>query len=334
MDSKKRKIIVGLFVAAIAVLIANLALSIVWKENFPAAEKKREINPLVIENKFKESLVNLGFENEWIKKKKQSKINLLSYNVSVPADLPITVILDEVFTSFKNFDVNVKSEEQKINGRTALKISGKDNFKLTAEFHYDKSLSRNAGKVGIYISGINNLSNDEVIKLLSIPETFELLLIPSKSSGEILKILAVHKKGYGILLSDEINELEYKLNESYSNGRLKSSIRSIIGKFYNASAFIIDNKSDLFSSHVYSLLKEEFDKRKIKLIPENDFADLTNESSNTALIDFRTQVEKTKRGEKSEFVMTADEFELLQPEIIKFRRVGYKFFMPSELIKE
>jgi hypothetical protein len=331
MDSKKRKIITVLFIAAILILFANLILSIIWKESAPAADNKREIDPQAIENKFKESLLNLGLENKWIK---EGKKNSLSYNVSAPADLPITVILDEIFTSFRNFNVNIKSQEQKINGKTLLKISKKNDFELTAEFYYNKTLTRNAGKIGVYVSGINNLSKDDLLKLLSIPETFEVLLIPSKSSTEIVKILAAHKKRYGILLNDDINDLDYKLSQKYSKGRLKSSIRSIIGKFYNAAIFIIDNKSNLFSSDVYPLLKEEFDKRKINLIREDFFSDLTNESSNNALMDFRSGVEKTKRGEKAEFVMTVEELQLLQPEIIKFRKVGYKFVPPSELIKE
>ncbi|MEJ2617610.1 MAG: hypothetical protein P8Z35_21830, partial [Ignavibacteriaceae bacterium] len=254
--------------------------------------------------------------------------------VAVPDDLPITVVLNEIFILFKNYDVNVKSEEQKINGKTLLKISSGNNLRLACEFFYDKSISRNAGNIGIFITGITDLTDEKVKTLLSIPETFEMLLVPSKESSRILKSLKEYKKGYGILLNDNITDLEFKLSSKYSNSRLRSSIRNILGKFPRSSVFIIDDNSKLFSSDVYPLLKKEFTKRKLKLISEDSLSELTNEGNNSALKDFRYKIEKTKRGKKAEFVVTSEEFRLLQPEIVKYRKVGYKFILPSELIKE
>jgi hypothetical protein len=338
-DSRKRKIIISLFTLVIALLIVNLVLEFVWPDEAPKNVNKKEINRTGIDGKFKESLLNLGFENSWIKSKNQKKNkssseNYLSYDVAVPADLPITVVLNEIFDSFKNYEVEIKSQEQKINGKTLVKIFVGKNLELSAEFYYNKDISRNAGSIGIFIIGINDLKSDELNNLLSIPETFELLLIPSKSSSDILNTLNHYKRGYGILLNDGITDLEFKLNEKYSKGRLKSSIRNILGKFVRASIFMIDDNSNLFSSDVYPLLKEEFIKRKLKLVVEDSLSNLTGESSNSALKNFRNKIEETKKGEKAEFVITSEQFQLLQPEIIKYRRIGYKFLHPSELIKD
>lgn len=330
-----RKIIISLFIIVIILLIANLALEVIWNQKVPENPDKKPIKLNGIEEIFKESLANLGIENNWITlQKKRKKSPAVSYRAAVPPDLPITVVLNEIFVSFKNYDVAIKSEEQKINGRTLLKISVKDNLKLSCEFFYDKSISRNAGRIGIFVKGITKLTNQGAETLLSSPETFELLLNPSKESVILLKTLKEYKKGYGILFSDDISDLEFKLSSKYSLGRLKSSIRNILGKFPNASVFIIDDNSNLFSSDVYSLLKGEFKKRNLKLIPEDLLLKLTDEGSNSALKDFRVKIQKTKRGEKAEVVVTTEEFRLLQPEIIRFRKVGYKFILPSELIKE
>ncbi|MGB8318783.1 MAG: hypothetical protein WCE54_11700, partial [Ignavibacteriaceae bacterium] len=253
---------------------------------------------------------------------------------AIPVDLPITVVLNEIFISFKNYNLSIKSEEQKINGKTLLKISSGNNLKLTSEFFYDKSISRNAGSIGIFITGITNLDDEKRKALLSIPETFELLLVPSKQSSLILKTLRDFKRGYGILLNDDITDLEFKLSSKYSDRRLKSSVRNILGKFPGSSVFIIDNQSNLFSSNVSPLLKEEFKKRNLRLVSEDSLSELTNEGNNNTLKDFRDKIEATKRGETAEFVITAEEFRLLQPEIIRFRKVGYKFVHPSELLKE
>ena len=336
-----RKIIISLFVIVFILLLANLTLEVLWNKKVPGPENKKQIELRGIERIFKESLVNLGIEKDWIKLQKKRKLhssdskdNYVFYSVAIPADLPITVVLNEIFISFKNYDVNVKSEEQKINGKTLLKISSGKNLKLTGEFYYDKSISRDAGIIGIFIIGITSLTNEKAKTLLSIPETFELLLVPSKESSNILKTLKDYKKGYGILLNDDITDLEFKLSSKYSSGRLKSSVRNILGRFPEASVYIIDNKSNLYSSGVHPLLKKEFSKRKLKLVPEDSLSELTNEGNNIALKGFRNKIEQTKRGEKAEFVVTSEEFRLLQPEIVRFRKVGYKFIHPSELLKE
>lgn len=336
-----RKIIISLFVTVIILLLSNLTLEVLWSDKTPQPEYKKEIDSNDIERIFKESLANLGIEKKWVNLQKKRKVSssvsgksFISYSIAIPVDLPITVVLNEIFISFKNYNLSIKSEEQKINGKTLLKISSGNNLKLTSEFFYDKSISRNAGSIGIFITGITNLDDEKRKALLSIPETFELLLVPSKQSSLILKTLRDFKRGYGILLNDDITDLEFKLSSKYSDRRLKSSVRNILGKFPGSSVFIIDNQSNLFSSNVSPLLKEEFKKRNLRLVSEDSLSELTNEGNNNALKDFRDKIEATKRGETAEFVITAEEFRLLQPEIIRFRKVGYKFLHPSELLKE
>ena len=336
-----RKIIISLFLIVIILLLANLTLEFIWNHKVPQPEYKKRIDLKGIEKIFNESLANLGVEKDWIKLQKKRKVstsvsgeNYVSYRVAIPTDLPITVVLNEIFISFKNYDVNIKSEEQKINGRTLLKILSGNILKLTGEFFYDKSISRDAGSIGIFITGFTNLTDENVKSLLSTPETFELLLVPSKESSRVLKTLKDYKKGYGILLNDDITDLEFKLSSKYSRERLKSSLRNILGKFPASSVFIIDNHSNLFSSDVYPLLKEEFKKRKLMLISEDSLSNFTNEGNSSALKNFRNKIEETRRGEKAEFIITPEKFRLLQPEIIKYRKVGYKFILPSELIKE
>jgi hypothetical protein len=334
-EKNSRKIFISLFIAVIILLIANLTLEIIWSSKIPGSDRKRQIEPIGLDKIFKGSLSDLGIENNWIKLQKKRKISSgVYYSVAIPSDLPITVVLNEIFISFKNYNVDIKSEEQKINGRTLLTISSEDDLKLSCEFYYDKSISRDAGEIGIFITGITKLTAEEVDALLSIPDTFELLIVPSKASVALLKSLHEYKKGFGILFNDEITDLEFKLNSKYSKGRLKSSIRDILGKFPDASIFIIDDQSNLFTSEVYPLLKEEFKKRNLNLITEDSLSNLAANGSDSALKDFRIKIRETKRGEKAVFVITTEEFSLLQPEIIKFRKVGYKFVQPSGLIKE
>ncbi len=333
----QRKIIIPLIIIAVLLFIVNFTLGLFWNDSVLKVEHKEEIDTAVIKKVFKESLYDLGFEDNWIKpltkgnKFKSSEEKTASYSVSVPADLPITIILNEIFISFKKYDVHVKSEEQKINGKTLLEVSSRNKPELNAEFYYDKSINRNAGNIGIFVTGITNLVTDDIKIFLSLPETFELLLIPSKNAGELLKTLNDFKKKYGILFNDVIPDIEYKLSSKYSKARLKSSIRNILGNFSEATIFMIDDKSKLYSSDVYPLLEEEFNKRKLKLIPEDSLSNLS-ESNTNVLENFKETIEMTKRGQEAEFIVTAEEFKLLQKEIARYRKVGYKFVLPSELI--
>ena len=109
---------------------------------------------------------------------------------------------------------------------------------------------------------------------------FGYYVIPSKESAEFVKKHLKLKKEYVVLLNDDIDELKYKLKNDYSEARLKSSIRSIIGSFPNAAFILVDDNSNLFKSSIFNFVANEFEKRNIKLIKKSSLLDITDESKN------------------------------------------------------
>ena len=104
-------------------------------------------------------------------------------------------------------------------------------------------------------------------KVLNIPELFYTVLTPKDESKKRLSQLSKAGKRYALLLDDNITELNFKLSSSYSDDKIKKSIKEIVGTFYNAAFFIIDDRSDLFESKKYPLIQSELLKRGIKVDP-------------------------------------------------------------------
>lgn len=314
-----------LFVLAILALAANLVFDKIY-ENDPIkpVQQKTELNSEEIQQRFEKALSNLGIESDWIKKKKKN-----TYIVKVPKDLPITVILNEIDNSFDKSEVLITSDEKKINSSTSLKISSDNKVKLTSEFSYNDSIERNAGRIGIFVTDLQKLNDEKLKKIFNIPESFSILLVPSKKSLAILKNINDSNKNYSILLNDEIDDLEFKLDKNYSKARLKNSIRTIIGKFSNTDFYIIDNNSNLYASSIYHFIKEEFDKRKINLFLEDSVNNIKNDGK-----DFSDRITETKRRMQTTIILSAEDFLSLQNEISEFRKVGYRFINPVKIIKK
>ncbi len=329
----KKKIAAVLFAAAVIILIANII-----------ADKPGEYvqNPIgkrlsgsEIDSQFIAALKNLGYENSWIKKEKPGKKapgSLYSYyEVKVPQDLPIAVILSEIQNSFAPDNVKLHSVEEKINGPTRLDIYNAGSAKLRAVFSYDNKIERVAGDIGLLITGIENLNNEEDSIILNSANTFAAVVVPSKKSFEFVMRLRDYRKEYVVILNDDIPDLKYKLRASYTKDMLKKSIRTIIGNYSRAVFFIIDNKSDLYNSSVYSFIKNEFDRRKIKLLNFNNIK-IINENGSVPAV-FNSLVLEAKGG-KELIYLSAEDYLAAHNKIVSLRKIGFKFINPSIVVNE
>ncbi|MCH7773368.1 MAG: hypothetical protein IH784_03050 [Bacteroidetes bacterium] len=320
-----------LFGAALILLIPNLVLDIIDNEN-NSISNKTELSSTEIDSLFRLSLHSFGLLDDWIKESKSSKLDK-SYKVKIPKDLSIPVILVEINSNFWETDVTISSVEKIFSGRTILEIKSKDEIKLRADFDYDKSIFRSAGTAAFILENFE-LSSFEDSLLLDIPEPFSPLLIPSTENLILSKFIIDKQKTFSLLLNDDIPELKYKLKDSYSQNRLKRSLLSIINDFSSATYFFIDDRSDLFNSSVFSYLKDELVKRKIKIVKVSYLQKLNFSEMNVLISSFDTFMKNTEEGKSITFLISADNFRNLLPEIKSYRKVGYKIVHPSETIPE
>ena len=324
----------------LGIIILLLLSNIIYKKyvmvKMPA--EKMEVSSKFIKEKFLTSVNSFGLKKEWIVQTKYSgdqkkpDSTIYSYKISVPQDLPIPVILNEINSSLKDENVEVISKEEKINGKSLLSIYSQNNLKLIASFSFIEEMRRKAGYIGIIVSGLENLNDDDVNQTLNFPEQFGYLIVPSKQSEEFVKKQLKSKKEYIILLNDDIEELKYKLEDNYSEPRLKSSIRSIIGSFSKAAFILVDDNSNIFKSSIFNFLTNEFAKRKIKLIKKSSLLDITAESQNQMQSTFSNLVKSSNENWGKVIIVPADNFSLIEEEIIKLRKIGYKFINPSQIL--
>jgi hypothetical protein len=323
----KKSVLQILFGAALILLIPNLVLNIIDNED-KLISKKSKLSNAEIDSLFRFSLKSFGLLDDWIKESKSSKADY-SYKVKIPKDLSIPVILAEINSNFWESGVTINSVEKIFSGRTIIEIKLEDEIKLRADFDYDQNIFRSAGTAAFILENFE-LSSFEDSLLLEIPEPFSPLLIPSTENLILSKFIIDKQKTYSLLLNDDIPELKYKLKDSYSQNRLKGSLLSIINDFSSATYFFIDDQSDLFNSSAFSYLKDELVKRKIKIVKLSYLQKLNFSEMNVLISSFDTFMKNTEEGESITFLISADNFRNLLPEIKSYRKVGYKFVHPSE----
>jgi hypothetical protein len=323
----KKSVLPILFGGAIILLIPNLVLNIIDKKDNLISEKTKLSNT-EIDSLFRLSLHSFGLLDDWIKESKSSKVDY-SYKVKIPNDLSIPVILAEINSNFWESGVTINSVEKIFSGRTILEIKFENEIKLRADFNYYKNIFRSAGIAAFILENFEPSSFEDSL-LLEIPEPFSSLLIPSTENLVLSKFILDKQKSYSILLNDDIPELKYKLKDSYSQNRLKGSLLSIINDFSSATYFFIDDQSDLFNSSVFSYLKDELVKRKIKIVKLSSIQRLDFSEIKVLISSFDNFMKNTEEGESITFFISTDNFRNLLPEIKRYRKVGYKFVHPSE----
>jgi len=205
---------------------------------------------------------------------------------------------------------------------------------LRAVFNYNDDIVRKSGSGSLIIRGIENIKNDEFNSLLKSPERFAVLLTPSKySKNRINQIINDHKELL-VLISDESTDLNYKMRAGFSANRIRNSIRAIISDYSEASFFVIDDKSKIYFSPAMKIIKDVLDRGKIKYFNLSSCSYLIPMDEIEMRKQFEEYVQKLDADKKSLILLTPDELDTIVPELIKFRKIGYKFVRPSVLIDE
>ena len=339
MNTSSKRILVQIFFGVIVLL---LLANIIYKKYvmIKMPSQNSEVSSKAIEEYFLSSVNSFGLKKNWlvktnVKKKYKDTVkqdSVISYKLSIPEDLPIPVILNEINSSLKKENVDIISQEEKINGKTILSIYSKNNLKLIAALEYNNETRRKAGFVGIIISGLEELKEEEINQILNFPELFGYYVIPSKESAEFVKKHLKSKKECIILLNDDIEELKFRLQTEFPESRLKSSIRSIIGSFPKASLILVDDKSKLYNSDIYKFIVNEFEKRNIKLIKKSSLIDINDEPKNQQQSTFSNLVKSSNENWGKVIIVPADNFSLIEDEVISLRKIGYKFINPSQIL--
>jgi hypothetical protein len=331
----RKELITILFSIAIFLLLANIILSKVLGNS--GNQKRSELYSLEVKDKFISALHNFGIKDEWIieNKKGIKEDDSLKYNfkVNVPKDLPVSLLLNEITNIYGPGEISYFSKETKVNGTTNLYLVSGGYEKLTAEFVYNPDIHHPSCSVGFFIYGINALDTISQSQIIKMPETFTVVLLPSKESIDIIKRLKPNEKNYTVMLSSNINDLDYKLSGSYSNERLKMSVRSLLGDFSDAIGFQYNGNSGFSSDSKFPFIKQEFERRNVKFIDINKF-ELIDEKETPLNNSFESIMNQTSENKTPLIYISADHYLKIKPLISKYRKIGYKFINPGSVVTD
>ncbi|MGE5352370.1 MAG: hypothetical protein ACM3P0_09825 [Acidobacteriota bacterium] len=288
-----------------------------------------EINSL-----FEDAVCEFGIEKSWIQRKPvgtdQSGDATFNYNVKVTADLPVTLILNELNRRFLEHGLNITAKEMRKERTTSIKVLREKSVMLQADFVTDPMATRSAATIGFIVKDVDKLNDKEFSEFLSLPENYTLILSPSEKSEKAAKEIVSQNKEYIVLLGDKIDEVRFKFAEDYSDKRLNTSVRAILGAFGNSKLYLVDDASDLYKSRQYLVVKSAFEKRKLNLVPLNTFTEVKSREDKDLESMFRYYCESSASAERV-FVVTAKNFLELKETIDLYRKKGCKFVFPSQL---
>lgn len=319
-----------LFAIAVFLLLAAIVIDSYISIDKPEL-KKKEITALEADSLFKQALKNYGITDRFISVKK-NKTNLKDsiYSVKVYQDVPISLLLLEIENLFFPTTAEIQSQEEAIGGKTITKINLDNHTTLTAEFVSDKNLTREKGRIGFVVYNLDYSVDNS--SLLNTPEQIIFLLTPSEESKKFIgKILSAGKR-YALLMNDEIQDLNYKIDESYQIKRNKKSFENLFKHFPSAAFIAIDNKSDLYNSAIRDFILKELEWRKAFYIKLSQF-DLFDSYSGSNERAFGEMINAMNKNESKIILINSKSFNELLPLIPAYRKMGYRFVSATELLK-
>jgi hypothetical protein len=333
-SSLPKNIALILFGVVVILLFSNIIITKYIDKDEPP--KNREaLTGIEIDKSFYSALKNYGFSDSWITKRKIKNISsdslFATYSVKVPKDVPIHLLILELKNIFWENEVILDAEEIVSGKKSLLQLSSENKLKLAAEFYYNEKVIRQFGTVSFLVNDLP-LQDEEILKsILNTPELFYTVLTPKEESKKRLSLLSKYGKRYALMLDNNITELNFKLSSSYSDDKNKKSIKEIVGTFYNAAFFIIDDRSDLFESKKYPLVESELLKRGITLVLSSKFETLSSSKVN-ASEKFQEYMLTVQKNDEKVLLVSAEEFSTISALIPSYRKTGYKFIYPGDII--
>lgn len=323
----KRKLIYALIALSILLIIGNVLLERYSKDEVVIVQ---ELSRNKIEEKFISALNDYGIINDWITKssaKNRTSDSLeYIYKIKFPIDISIASFIKDVNAEFVNEPVEIESIEKKNYSNSELKIFSNKILKLDANLIHSRKIKRKFAEYGFVIKIDDRVDEETLDELSKLYINYAFVFVPSEYSSDILDKL---RSDYVVLINDEINDSRFELDEDFTKQRLINNIKEIIITYGRRAIYLIDENSKIYNSKIYSLIKDEFEKREIKILPLSHLTPLKADSKKqlVSLFQFYTTSLRGKKGET--FLITYDDFITLVPLIEKQLKMGDRVVKPK-----
>jgi len=319
-----------LFKILISILVIILALKFFIDYFFPNPKEliqKEEIDSVEIESILLSSLNNFDISDKMIQRESHNEI--INYKVKVYSDLPIELILLELERNFYYKNVEIKTKEVISNQKSVCNIYSNEQLKLEVEFLIDKSITRNKSLITflIKINSANQLSNE----IIESSEPISFLIIPDRSLQQNVISLKKSNKKYFILISNEIKDLVYKLNNNNSEKQIINTILRILKDFDHSSGIYIYSDGNWLNQRTIEIISRQIKKEKKTLFYTKEFIDLS-ESDDDISSQILEDLSRKSNQQKNIYILNAEQYLNLYKLFPSFRKSGYRIVRINDLL--
>lgn len=322
----KYKVIQTLFAVAVVLVIANLLVGRFNTENDSetVVVNNKKINSVKIDSLFLSSLKNYNIKQSWIHKSSKQKTRKNStefiYTVDVPNDLPNILLIKEIYKNFSGTKLKISSKELKVGGTSLLEISNGNKPVLKVLFNYNNDISHVAGYLNLLIIIPNDLDFEKKNNLLNSIRNLTFLFSPSTKNINLTKEVLGNKKSYALIIDNDIEELKFKIKNSFNQSRINQGVSAIIKSFPRAKFMLIVR--GFIPNHN---IRSAFKKMKVKLLYQKNLVDFSKENKGRLEKVFKSYVTNTSVNDTLNVILSADNFLKLKKELKKYKKLGYKF---------
>lgn len=332
MANHKQNFIKYLLVIAIILLVAEITLDRLKKPKEVTIVNELSVHQ--IETVFFKVLDEYGIELKWITKKKVKHAvddsTTTQYNVAIPADVPVPLIIRDINKVIQKDITGFVSEEKKIFGSTEIRIYTNEILKLKATLTPDKKIIRTRNDLSFIISDAFDLSESDYNIFLSVSHPLSCAVVPDENVITKADTLKNYRKEYAVVLDDRISDSKMKLKQEYQKGILRGSISNIINSFNDTRFYIVDEKSSLFKSPIYNFVRDDFKRKGITLFTSSQLIDLSANEDSELFSKFRFYCNDTTSGHQKLFISSFENYQKILPKLELIRKRGNKIIPLSK----
>lgn len=277
-EEKKLKLIKTILFISLSLLALNFVYDIFTKgsrKNESIIDNENETER--VEKLFLEALSENGIDKKYIQKKisKNEDSKRYFYEIMVPKDFSIPSLIADYQEKLLPYNIKLNSSEKRNN--LALKAIRGNHILLVASFIHSDKAKIKKNNIGLVIYDFFQASEKEKEQILNWPYKLNLIALPGSEFIELKKTKNYFNKKIYFIINDQIEDIKYKVNSRMSHARLKSAAANLANLAGDEMIIFIDNRAEIANSIALEFIKNEFDKRNVKLFFLKNFKEIEDE---------------------------------------------------------
>jgi len=329
-EKKKSNVVIFFFVATFALVLINFILELTIQKKVLRSNNSPQIEKEKIESLFLETLSERGIGKKFVSIKKIKKNGDLinSYIIVAPNDFSVPLLIADLQEQILFANLRILSREKK-NKPVSIEIFYGDNLLFEANINFSLKAAIQKNKISILIYDFYRASEFDKKIILNWPFKLNLLLLLDSDYKKIIESKKPYKKFY-FLSNDDVKDIKYKINPKNSQARLKAAASNIASLIAENNILFYDNNSAIVKSSQFEIVKNEFDKRKIRLFGLQRFKVLQDENINELIskITFGMDPENIK---KEIYLLSYEDFLRTKARIEKLIKKGTVLYFFEEM---